>query len=82
MTRRLDNLAGFNPVPDFCRFPGFHMSEEGHSGVEDILKKAHAIREKALGTDHPEVARNLHNLAVHRCVRYEDRQNQAEPLSK
>ena len=56
-------------------------SEEGRYADSDPLyKRALAIREKALGPDHPDVAQSLNNLAD--LYRAQGRHADAEPLYK
>ena len=45
--------------------PGHVYKEQGkYAEAEALYKRALAIREKALGADHPDVAETLYNLAV------------------
>lgn len=55
-------------------------SEGREADAEPLIKRSLAIREKALGRDHPDVARSLNNLAdlYQRQGRYAD----AEPVFK
>ena len=54
------------------------LSAAGDNGAEPLLKRGLAIREKALGPEHPNTAQSLNNLAAlyDRQGRYEE----AEPL--
>jgi tetratricopeptide (TPR) repeat protein len=46
--------------------------------AEGLFQRALAIREKALGRDHPDVAQTLHNLAL--VYRSQGRHGEAEGL--
>ncbi len=46
-----------------------------YGDAEPLYKRALAIREKALGPEHPDVAQSLHNLAKV----YKDQNNYYEP---
>lgn len=49
---------------------GQYLVERGRYGeAEPLQQRALAIRERAFGCDHPEVAESLHNLANVHCVR-------------
>ena len=55
--------------------------EEGrYADAEPLYKRALAIREKALGPDHPDVAQSLNNLAD--LYTAQGRYTDAEPLYK
>jgi tetratricopeptide (TPR) repeat protein len=49
-----------------------------HGEAETLFQRALAVREKALGPDHPEVGVSLHNLAA--LYKAQSRYAQAEPL--
>ena len=51
-----------------------------YAEAEPLYKRALAIREKALGPDHPDVAKALNNLAV--LYQKQGRYAEAEPLYK
>ena len=63
---RLDGLASAS------------FSKRDYKAAAELLKKSLALREKALGSDHPDVAITLHNLAnvYHSAGKYDD----AEPF--
>ena len=50
----------------------------GHAEAEPLLRRALAIREEALGPDHPDTATSLNNLAV--LLQAQGRYAEAEPL--
>ena len=57
------------------------MTSQGrYAEAEPLYKRALAIREKALGPDHPDVARSLNNLAE--LYENQGRYAEAEPLYK
>ena len=45
-------------------WPVVYETQGKYADAEALYKRALAIREKALGQDHPDVARTLNNLAV------------------
>jgi hypothetical protein len=51
-----------------------------HAQAEPLMRRALAIDEASFGPDHPNVARDLNNLA--RLLQATNRLNQAEPLSR
>ena len=55
------------------------LYEQGrYEDAEPLLKRSLAIREQALGPDHPDVAGSLNNLAV--LYKAQGRYGEAEPL--
>ena len=68
MAASLNNLAGL------------YRALGNYAEAEPLYKRAMAIREKALGPDHPDVAMSLENLAV--LYRATNRINLAVPLEQ
>ncbi len=56
------------------------MTQGQYAQAEPLYKRSLAIREKALGPDHPDVATSLNNLAE--LYRAQNQYAQAEPLYK
>ena len=68
MATSLDNLASLN------------RAQGQYAEAEPLVRRALAIREKAFGLDHPEVATSLENLAA--LCRATNRGEEAETLVK
>ena len=66
--------------PSLNNLAVLYQGQGRYAEAEPLYKRALAIREKALGPDHPDVAASLNNLAVLYAAqgRYAD----AEPLYK
>src|SRR5262245_52967064 len=71
LARRQPHLLPYPPfvlVPRICRLEaqsaGLHLEHEVDNVLEGLLKRALAIREKALGASHVDVAQTLNNLAL------------------
>jgi CHAT domain-containing protein/Tfp pilus assembly protein PilF len=63
------------------RQQGLQFYQQGrYADAEPLFRRSLAIREKALGPDHPDVAQSLNNLA--RLYREQGRYADAEPLYK
>jgi tetratricopeptide (TPR) repeat protein len=68
VTKSLNNLAVL------------YRAQGQYAQAEPLLKRSLAIREKALGPDHPDVAISLNNLAA--LYRKSGREKEAEGLEK
>ena len=66
MATSLNNLAGL------------YQAQGKYAEAEPLYQRALAIREKALGPEHPDVANSLNNLAV--LYRAQGKYAEAEPL--
>jgi tetratricopeptide (TPR) repeat protein len=55
-----------------------YQAQGSYAKAEPLYKRSLAIREKALGPDHPDVAASLNNLAV--LYRATNRPELAQPL--
>ena len=49
---------------DLDRLARLHYYERQYAEAEPLWRRSLAIREKALGLDHPDVATNLYDLAM------------------
>ena len=64
---------------EYLNLQGLALHDSGdYRDAEEPLTQALALREKALGPEHPDVAESLNNLAVH--YRAQGRYAKAEPL--
>jgi len=68
------------PVADLNKLAGLYLAEGKYAQAELVYKRALAIEEKALGPDHPDLAKSLHNLAL--LYATQGQYAQAEPLYK
>jgi tetratricopeptide (TPR) repeat protein len=57
-----------------------YLDQGKYDEAEPLLKRALAIREKALGPDHPDTAQSLNNLAL--IYQAQEKYAEAEPLYK
>jgi hypothetical protein len=57
-----------------------YYTQNQYAQVEPLLKRSLAIREKALGPDHPDVAASLKNMA--QLYRKTGREEEVEALEK
>jgi tetratricopeptide (TPR) repeat protein len=57
-----------------------YQAQGQYAQAEPLCKRALAMREKALGTDHPNVAQSLENLAA--LYKATNRAKEAEALKK
>lgn len=72
--------------PEFAEKVAYYLNQAGeawysagkYSEAEPLLQRSLAIREKALGEEHPDVATSLNNLAV--LYKVQDKYIEAEPL--
>jgi class 3 adenylate cyclase/tetratricopeptide (TPR) repeat protein len=77
----LPDETAFLPAASLAHRSGFYLEWRGEfSTAEELCKRALAIREKALGPEHPNVADSLSNLAL--GYREQARYEEAEPLYK
>ena len=67
-------------APRSTTWPGCTTAQGRYAEAEPLYKRALAIREKALGPDHPDVGTSLNNLAV--LYQAQGRYAEAEPLYK
>ncbi len=75
----LPSETAFLPAGQLARRCGLYVATRGeYSAAETVLARAVAIREKALGPDHPDVAATLNNLGS--VYKEQGRYEEAEPL--
>ena len=74
--------SGAQPGPAGVRQPltlaALYQAQGRYAEAEPLFRRSLAIREKALGPEHPHVAASLHNLAG--LYRIQGKYSEAEPL--